>query len=139
MNESNFDPKYTISPWLAVTGIVLICGLLVLTGCAADGTIASGSKPLDKNQTRLAMCEGAQKIDIAFQTIAKNTPGVIPANVMDAEGAVIDTVGFTPGSPDAARAGSVCATVYSGNLDVAINTAIVAITNVSGLIKNWQK
>ena len=112
---------------------------LSLAACASDGGFASKEKPLDKEATRLAMCQGAQKIDIAFQTIAQSAPGVIPPNVMDTEGAVIATVGFQPGKPDPARDGSVCAKVYTGDLDVAINTAIAAVTNISVLIKNWQR
>ncbi len=111
---------------------------LLLSGCAADGGLATKTKPLDKEQTRLAVCEGVQKIDIAFQAIAKAAPGVIPGNVSDVEGTIVNTAGFTPGSPDSARTGTVCAKVYVGDLDVAINTAVIAITNISGLIKNWQ-
>lgn len=117
----------------------LICLSAGLLGsCAADGSFATGGKPLDKEQTRLALCTGAQNVDIAFQTFARNEPGIVTPNVMNVEGAIIDGVGFKPGLPDPARDGSICAKVYLGDIQVALNTLIIAIESVSGLIKNWQ-
>lgn len=112
---------------------------LSLSGCAADGTLAGKDKPVDKEQTRVALCDGAQKVDIAFQTIARNAPGVVPPKVMDVEGTTAHDLGFTPGSPAAARDGSICATVYTGNLNVAINTAIAATADISALIAKWKQ
>lgn len=125
---------------LLLTAQLLAAGLVssLLANCAADGGFASKSKPLDKEQTRLAVCDGAQKIDIAFQTIAAASPGLIPANVAESEKAFVLSLGYKAGLPDAASAGSACAKVYAGDLDVAINTAILVITNVSQLIKTWQ-
>lgn len=112
--------------------------VLLLAGCAADGTLASKSKPIDKEQTRLALCEGAQKVDIAFGVINASAPGVIPPDVVAAEAAFITTVGYKPGAPDAAGPGTVCAKQYSGDLDVAINTAVLATVNISKLIQQLQ-
>ena len=103
------------------SSISIYLGLsLLLSGCAADGSFASKSKPLDKEATRLAICEGAHKVDIAFWTISAASPRLIPANVMDTEGAVIGTLGFSAGKPDEAGVSTICAKVYTGNLDVAI-------------------
>lgn len=115
-----------------------LLGTLLLSSCASDGSLASDSKPLDFEQTRLAMCEGAQKVDIAFQTIATAIPGKIPSKVMDAEGGFIFDVGFSPGNPAPAKPGSLCASVYTGDLNVAINTVIATVTNISLLIQKWQ-
>lgn len=119
--------------------ILAAVGLLGLSGCASDGGFASGSKPLDKEATRIAVCTGAQKIDIAFWAINTSAPGVIPPNVMDVEGTAIATLGFQAGNPNPAAVNTVCAAVYTGNLDVAINTAIIATVQISKLIQTWQK
>lgn len=112
---------------------------LILSGCAADGSLAGKNKPVDKEQTRVAICSGAQKVDLAFQTIAKNAPGVVPPKVMDVEGTSAHDLGFTPGDPAAARDGSLCAKVYVGDINVAINTAIVATADISALIAKWKQ
>lgn len=119
--------------------LILAGAALLVSGCAADGTLAGKSKPLDFEQTRTAVCEGAQKVDIAFQTIATAIPGKIPAKVMDAEGGFMYDVGFIAGNPAAARDGSICAKIYAGDLNVAINTVIATVTNISVLIQTWQK
>lgn len=120
--------------------IILSAALVLsLSGCAADGTFASKTKPVDKEQTRVAICSGAQKVDLAFQTIAKNAPGVVPPKVMDVEGTSAHDLGFTPGDPAAAREGSLCAKVYVGDINVAINTAIVATADISALIAKWKQ
>ncbi len=118
--------------------LVLSSQLLLLASCTSTGQLATSGKPLDKEATRLAICEGAQKVDIAFQTIAGAAPGLIPAQIMDTEGAVIGVLGFQAGSPDAASPSSVCAKLYSGDLDVAINTAILATVQISKLIQTWR-
>lgn len=128
--------KSTASQLLGA-GLGLALGLS-LVSCAADGGLAGKGKPLDFEQTRLATCEGAQKIDIAFQTIATAVPGKIPSKVMDAEGGFIYDVGFIAGNPAPARVGSLCAAVYAGDLNVAINTVIATVTNVSVLIQQWS-
>lgn len=115
-------------------GLGLLC-----SSCTADGSLAGKGKPLDFEQTRVAMCEGAQKVDIAFQTIAAAVPGKIPPKVMDSEGGFMYDAGFTAGNPAPARDGSLCAKVYAGDLNVAINTVIATVTNVSVLIQTWQK
>lgn len=112
---------------------------LLVSSCAADGGFASKSKPLDKEATRLAICQGAQKVDIAFWAISAASPGTIPSKVMDVEGGIIADAGFQPGKPDAASPGSICAKVYVGDLDVAINTAILATANISTIIRAWNK
>ncbi len=118
--------------------LVVLAGL-GLAGCASDGGFASKTKPLDKEATRLAICEGAHKVDLAFWTIAGASPGLIPSKVMDTEGGVIVAVGFQAGKPDGASPGTVCAKVYMGDLNVAINTAILATANISTIIRAWQK
>lgn len=120
---------------LILTGVIIIGILVFLAGCASDGSIATGDRPLDKERTRLALCEGAQKLDIAFQVIHQASPELIPEHVVLGEAAFIRTVGFEPGSPATASPGSVCAKEYSGDLDVAINTAILATVNISKLIQ----
>jgi hypothetical protein len=113
---------------------------LALCACTTTGQVASKTNgPVDKNVTRLALCSGAQKVDIAFQGIAIAAPGVIPAKVMDAEGAAADGLGFVPGKPDAARDGSLCAKVYAGDVDVAINTAIKAAMDITALMAKWKQ
>ncbi len=118
--------------------IVVLVGL-ALANCASDGGFASKTKPLDKEATRLAICEGAHKVDLAFWTIAAASPGLIPPKVLDIEGGVITDVGFQPGKPDAAGPSTVCSKQYTGDLDVAINTAILATANISTIIRAWQK
>lgn len=115
---------------------VLILGLLV-SSCASDGTLAGKSKPLDKETTRLALCEGAQKVDLAWHVISAAST-VIPADASAVEATFITTVGFKAGLPDAAGPGTICAKEYSGDLDVAINTAILATINISKLIQAWS-
>lgn len=126
--------KTRLISWTCLLGL----GLLV-SSCAVDGGLAFKSKPLDKEATRLAICQGAQKVDIAFWTISAASPDLIPSKVMDVEGGIVTDVGFQPGKPDAASLGSICAKVYSGDLDVAINTAILATANISTIIRAWSK
>ena len=118
-------------------GIILLVGLVALTSCAADGSLANKSKPIDKEQTRLALCEGAQKVDIAWHAISSAST-VIPPEASAVEATFITTVGFKPGLPDAAALNTVCAKQYTGDLDVAINTAILATVNISKLIQAWN-
>lgn len=110
-------------------GLGLLAALL--SGCVG--------KPLDKEATRVAMCSGAQKIDLAFWAIAQASPGLIPGHAMDAEGAFVGTLGLKAGNPDPASSGSVCAKIYTGDVDVAINTAVLATVNVSRLIQARSK
>lgn len=120
----------------------VISGLLVgclLSGCASDGGLSGKDRPVDKEATRLALCSGAQKIDLAFSSIAQSNPGLFPIEAVAVESTFIKTVGFQPGKPDAASAGTVCAKQYSGDLDVAINTAVLATVNISKLIQAWNK
>ncbi len=112
--------------------------VLALSSCAADGGLASKTKPLDKEATRLAFCDGAQKVDIAFWSISKSSPGLLPGQALDAEGAFIGTLGFQASSPASASPNTICAKVYTGDLDVAINTALVATVNISRLIQAWN-
>lgn len=118
---------------------ILGLGLLLLSSCASDGGLAGEDKPLDFEQTRLAICKGAQNIDITFQAIAKAVPGKIPAHVMDAEGGLLYDIGFNSGDPSPAREGSLCASVYAGDLNVAINSVISTVTSVSSLIQKWKE
>ncbi len=118
---------------------ISILAALLLAGCAADGGFASKSKPLDKEATRLAFCDGAQKVDVAFWAISKSSPGLLPGQALDAEGAFIGTLGFQAGSPAAASPNTICAKVYAGDLDVAINSALIATVNISRLIQAWNK
>lgn len=116
--------------------ILLAC---LLSGCAADGGLAGKSRPIDKEATRLAVCQGAQKIDLAFSAIVQSSPGLIPPEAIAVESTFISTVGFQPGSPQAASPGSACAKQYTGDIDVAINTAVLATVNISRLIQAWNK
>lgn len=119
---------------------ILICLLgLLVSSCASNGGLAGKDKPLDKEATRLAICEGAHKIDLAFWIIAGASPGLIPGQAMDVEGALIATVGFKAGSPDVASQNTVCTKTYTGDVDVAINTAIIATANISRIIQAWNK
>lgn len=113
--------------------------VLLASSCAQDGSLAGRGKPVDFERTRVAMCKGAQSIDVTFQTIGKAAPGRIPSKVMDAEGNLIYDIGFAAGDPSPARDGSLCAAVYVGDLNVAINTVIATITNVSVLVQKWKE
>lgn len=121
--------------------LAVICalGAVSLAACASDGGLAGKDKPVDGQKTRAAVCDGAQKIDLAFQAIAIAAPGVIPPKIMDGEGAAIDSIGFKPGKPDPARDGSLCAKVYNGDLNVAINTAIQVTIDVTALLAKWKQ
>lgn len=123
---------------LYIAGSILLASF-ALTACAADGGVAGNGKPIDKEQTRVASCDGAQKFDIAFQGLATAAPGVIPAKVMDVEGGVMDGLGFAAGKVATARDGSMCAKVYAGDINVAINTAIKAAADIAGLIAKWKQ
>lgn len=99
---------------------------LALSGCAADGGFAGNTKPVDKAVTLKATCDGLQKLDVAFQAFAKARPGVIDANGMSVEGAIMATI--VP----------ICTPPYAANLDTAINTAITATIQISTLLATWQ-
>lgn len=133
--------NYVTKNFLPLYGafLITIIVVMVLVACASDGSLAGKGKPVDKEQTRVAVCDAAQKVDIAFQGIAKAAPGVIPPKVMDGEGAALDLLGYAPGRVGEARVGSLCAKVYNGDVNVAINTAIQVAIDVTPLLAKWKQ
>lgn len=106
--------------------LMVLLAVLALSSCAADGGLATHGQPVDKAVTLKATCDGLQKLDVAFQAFAKARPGVIDANGMSVEGAIMATT--TP----------ICTPPYATNIDTAINTAITATIQISTLLATWQ-
>jgi len=124
--------------------VILTSAILValsMAACSSDGKLANKDKPFDKQVTLTAVCSGIVKANEVFQTLAATLPGVIDQNGMDFEGALLDTVGLSANvsPPKPPRPGSVCASPYAGDLNVALNAAITASVNITKLLATWNK
>lgn len=119
-----------------LSGILLATA--ALSACAADGTFAGNGKPVDKQATISATCDGIAKANIAFQTFAASAPGMIDANGMAVEGAAVASVGLDTDPSAAPKPGSVCAKPYVGDLAVAENAALTTLIKVTQLLATWK-
>lgn len=107
-------------------GLVAISLALLSSGCASDGGFAAKGKPVDKLATLAATCTGLEHADAAFQALVAARPGLVDANGLAVERAVMLTI-----KP-------VCVQPYPGDVDAAMNVAIAALVNVSTLLDAWQ-
>lgn len=104
---------------------LILAACFALASCASDGSFAHG-KPVDKATSIKATCDGIAKADQAFQSFVKYRPGVIDANGIAAEAAVLETV-----KP-------VCTPPYAGDQDAAENTVISGFLQITILLANWR-
>lgn len=103
-----------------------LIAFIMLAGCAHDGSLVNNGKPVDKTETLKAVCLAIDTGDAAFKAFVAARPGVVDANGLATEAAVVLSV-----KP-------LCTPPYSGDMDAAIQAAITAMVQVSTLLQGWQ-
>lgn len=95
---------------------------LLVSSCASDGGFAGREKPLDKQATLDAACQGLRYADTAFQALVAAKPDLVDEQGMRIQRAVMQ------------GAEQVCQAEYTGDRDLAVNVAIAALVQVSSLL-----
>jgi len=133
-----------ISPRSSQKGFGRINAVCVLSigGAAAASILVFGCASVNSpkfHDTIEASCAAVAGLNTAFQTFAAQHPGVIDANGMSTEGAVMTSVGLPVDGQSPPIPGSICAPPYAVTLAVAETTLISASLNIASLLATWQK